>query len=363
VSQDQGDTHGTDMVVIDLHDNDTPLVDTTPPAPATPMHDAATQARLDAIDEASDAHAADQRPTNTVRSYQADWKSWLLYTKALQIPETAATRGTLRGFVHWLWHDRGYADSTVDHRIAGVTVTLRRAPHKVVVDPEDAATARELLKDYVRQWAESGHPPRGRGKAPAMRLAALRRICASFPADLRGIHDRAVVLTGFAIGGRRSELAALKVRHFIPDPDDMGMVVDVTVSKTDPRKVSVPYGSNPDTCPVRAVRAWIEASGRGPDDYVFARIHHTGAVLHGGLTPQSIGAVITKAGTRAGVEIRFTGHSVRRGVVTEARRAGKDSKAIAKITGHRPNSRVMHGYMEEADQWDEQDNGLMGIGL
>jgi integrase len=118
------------------------------------------------------------------------------------------------------------------------------------------------------------------------------------------------------------------------------------------------------TCPVRAWKAWRDAAQiADPDRHAFRRIHHTGSVQPQGLTPQRAGDLITAAGLRAGFEELFTGHSVRSGMATEARRAGKDRKAIAAVTGHADGSKVLDGYMQIVDQWDEQDNALIGIGL
>ncbi|MEU6814106.1 hypothetical protein [Streptomyces sp. NPDC046860] len=47
----------------------------------------------------------------------------------------------------------------------------------------------------------------------------------------------------------------------------------------------------------------------------------------------------------------------------KARRAGKDRKAIAAVAGHADGSKVLDGYMQIVDQWDENDNALIGIGL
>lgn len=59
----------------------------------------------------------------------------------------------------------------------------------------------------------------------------------------------------------------------------------------------------------------------------------------------------------------FTGHAVRSGMAIKARRAGKDRKAIAAVAGHADGSKVLDGYMQIVDQWDENDNALIGIGL
>jgi integrase len=78
-----------------------------------------------------------------------------------------------------------------------------------------------------------------------------------------GLLDRAILLLGFAGALRRSELVALDVADLAFTTE--GLVVTLRHSKTDQegegRKVGIPYGSNPVTCPVRAVRAWLDAAG------------------------------------------------------------------------------------------------------
>lgn len=324
--------------------------------------DAPTRARLDVLDAASDTEADEQRPENTTRSYASDWKTWEAFCARLQTPVTAATRGTLRAFVKYLWEYEHRAYSTVDRKLAGVAVTLRRPPFGVLVDPDATRAARELLKDYRRKARAAEEPERGRGKAPAMRLADLQHIASLCGGDIFGIRDRAMLLLGFSVAARRAELAGLRLRN-IRD-DDNGLLVHVSVSKTEPRTVPVPYGENIDTCPVRAWKAWQDAAQiLDPDRHAFRRIHHTGKVQPQGLSPQRAGDLITAAGLRAGYEALFTGHSVRSGLATEARRRGKDRKAIAAITGHKEGSKVLDGYMQIVDQWDEKDNALIGIGL
>ncbi|HEY9374814.1 tyrosine-type recombinase/integrase [Streptomyces sp.] len=341
--------------------------DNLPTAAAGPLlpdeYDDALRTRLAALDAASDAHAQDQRPDNTTRSYASDWKTWTAFCETLRIPPTAATRGTLRAFVDFLWSREKRAYATIDRKLAGISVTLRQH-HGVVVDPEATKSARELLKDYRRQASENEEPERGRGKAPAMRIDALRQIVEKCSDDIFGVRDRAMLLLGFAIAARRAELAGLRLRNIVEDPDGNGLLVDVRVSKTDPRVVPVPYGKHSATCPVLAWKGWAErAQITDPDRHAFRAIHATGSVQPKGITPQRVGDIITAAGARARIPVLFTGHSVRSGMATEARRAGKDPKAIAQITGHKPNSSVLHGYMQIVDRWDTEDNALMGIGL
>jgi hypothetical protein len=65
---------------------------------------------------------------------------------------------------------------------------------------------------------------------------------------------------GFSMAARRSELVTLDVEDLTFTSD--GLVVAIKRSKTDQegqgRRVRVPFGSTPATCPVRALKRWLE---------------------------------------------------------------------------------------------------------
>ena len=333
----------------------------TPP-PLPHQFDTELRARLTALDEASDAEAETLRPKNTRRSYAGDWQCWERFCAGMGIPVTAATRGTLRAFVKWRWDVEHRAYTTIDRNLAGIVVTLRGTQYGVIVDPAATRAARDLLGAYQREAARAKQAPRGRGKAPALLLKPLRRIVDACPDTLRGTQDKALVLIAFAIAARSHEIAGLTVRSM--EEVEEGLRVDVRVSKTHPRVVPVPYGLTPATCPVRAWRAWRDAARThghltGPEEPAFRQIHRSGSIL-GGLAPQSCAAAITRAGERAGIKVRFTGHSARAGLITTTAKAGKDRKAIAAISGHK--SRVLDEYIRLAGEFAD-DNALFGIGL
>ena len=100
------------------------------------------------------------------------------------------------------------------------------------------------------------------GKAPAV-TADIKAMVAELPDTLRGVRDRALLLVGFSGAFRRSELVAVDVDdcEFTRD----GLVITLRRSKTDQdgagRKVGLPYGSNPATCPIRSLQAWLEVAG------------------------------------------------------------------------------------------------------
>ncbi|QKW32451.1 tyrosine-type recombinase/integrase (plasmid) [Nocardiopsis flavescens] len=360
MSTDQDADQALDAVV---HPRPTP-----PPVPLPGDYSPELTERLMALDRAAALAAADKRPANTRRAYAGDWRTWCRFADAVGVPVTAAAhqpggRGLLRTYVVWLWEQgseqgQPLAPTTIDRRLAGLAVVLRRE-YGTVIPPEYTEAARKLLKDLQKEAAAAKRPPRGRGQAPALRLQALRSIVEACPETLGGLRDRCTVVLAFAIAARRHEAAALYGRDLVLVEE--GMVVNVAVSKTHPREVAVPYARDPAVCPVRTWLEWRDAAGIEADTPVLRRMHRAGGVTRAGLSPQSVGNVITEAGRRAGIAVRFTGHSVRRGLITESARAGKDRKAIAKVSGHADGSPVLEGYIELANRFGDDENALKGV--
>jgi integrase len=322
-------------------------------------------ARLAELDEASAKYVADKKPKNTKKAYESDWRVWQGFCLQLQIPFTAITVGTLTAFVEWLWTQPGYkpgmftSPNTIDRRLAGVVVTGRDR-YGLKLDQDIALRARELLKRLKEEMEEKGER-RGVGKAPALLIPHLKKIVEAQPENLYGWRNRSLVLLQFAVAGREAEMANLRLRDV--RVEENGLVVTVRVSKTSTREVAVPYGQRPSTCPVRSFLVYVEAAGLDdPDDFLFKALHwRTLKPLAGGLHPKSVGALITKCSEDAKCGVRHTGHSPRRGVITEAARKGIDRKTIARQSGHRPGSPTLEEYIEEGDRWE--DNALIGIGL
>jgi site-specific recombinase XerC len=132
------------------------------------------------------------------------------------------------------------------------------------------------------------------GTAPAQKAPALtddiRAMIDATDAGLIGARDRALILLGFAGAFRWSELVGLDAADCAFGKD--GLTVTLRRSKTDQigagRKVGIPHGSNPETCPVRTMQAWTEQAGvsSGP---VFRSISSHGRVGPGTLPRRPLG--------------------------------------------------------------------------
>jgi integrase len=237
--------------------------------------------------------------------------------------------------------------------------TINRA-HQAAGQPSPAtmqnAIVSEVWKGIKRKKGIAQH-----GKKPFL-TPDLRRMIAALPPDLQGLRDRALLLAGFAGGFRRSELAGLRVEDLETTPD--GLIVRLGRSKTDQegqgRSVALPYGSDPETCPVRALRAWLEHAGTmaGP---VFRAIDRRGLVSDNKLHADSIGYLVKRAAGLAGLgTAEYAGHSLRAGLATQAAMNGASELAIMKQTGHRSLATVRK-YIREGSLF--RDNAATKLGL
>lgn len=322
---------------------------------------------LAAMDSGADRYLADNVAANTKLSYEGDWKVWRQYCAQLGVPDTSNTRGALVGFVLWLQQkpsDGGtrtaQAPSTIDRRLAGVVVGLTRLGCEPSTEAKQAARA--ALTVYRKRLTESAERI-GRGKAAAVKVGHLHRIAAACPDSLAGARDRALILVGFRIAARSAELANLLAAD-VEDVDDRGMVVTVRFGKTGGRRVPIPFARHEDVCPVRAWQAWRSAADH-PAGLAFAQITKGDRIRSDAdgtplpLGPRGVRGVIDRAAQRAGIDLHLTGHSLRSGFATEARRAGYDRKTISTITGHTPTSAVLEGYFREVDEWTEAPDDIL----
>lgn len=119
------------------------------------------------------------------------------------------------------------------------------------------------------------------------------------------------------------------------------------------RKIGIPYGANPETCPVRIVQAWIEQATitGGP---VFRSINRHEKVQARGLSGVDVARVVKKLAERAGLDpVKFAGHSLRAGHATSAAMAGASERSIMRQTGHR-SVQMVRRYIREGSLFREK---------
>jgi integrase len=140
----------------------------------------------------------------------------------------------------------------------------------------------------------------------------LTTIVAAAPVSPIGLRDRALLLIGYAAALRPSELVAL-------DVSDLTVVDDGLAVRLMRDRIVIPYGADPDLCPVLAWEDWQAAAGltAGP---AFRSVDRDGRLGLTRLGEKAITRIVQRAAERAGLdESRYSAISLRLGMLASAR--------------------------------------------
>lgn len=298
------------------------------------------------------SYAAASRAPNTSRAYGRDFDAFRAWCAERALCSLPADGPTVALYLAALADER-LSVATIGRALVAINQAHKLAGHE---GPRSHRAVRETFKGIRRTLGTAQ-----RGKAPMM-PEVIRTAAAVGRDDVLGARDRALLALGLAGGFRRSEIVSLDVSDL--DFRTEGLVITLRRSKTDQegegRKVALPYGSTPATCPVRAVRAWLSAASitEGP---VFRSVNKAGRVAVERLSDRSVANIVKGAAERAGLDpAAYAGHSLRAGLATAAAKAGKSERAIMRQTGHK-SERMVRRYIRDASLFD--DNAAGGIGL
>jgi integrase len=320
------------------------------------------------IAEKAAGYAAQAQSENTRLAYASDWagfQAWCDTQGAIALPADPAV------VLAFLVDTAGQVKvSTQRRRLSAIKEMQRQGGHHL---DTTSATFRDVWKGIRRTH---GQPP---VKKAALMTPLLRRSLGALPDNLIGVRDRALLLLGFAGALRRTELAGVEIvarpgANWIEDTSE-GLVVHLASSKGDQegkgQVVGVPFGSQPETCPVRALRAWLKA-GQITEGPIFRQINRHGHVGIGALCDHSV-AFIIKRGIVAG-EIgagaseeeaaataqRFAGHSLRSGLATSAAANDAPGHLIQRQLRHKKFDTTV-GYIQDAELLRKNAAAMVGL--
>jgi integrase len=251
--------------------------------------------------------------------------------------------------------------STVEARIAALSSAHRRrsrdgAPAQ---NPVQTEAVRQLLASVRRAYSRRGEAVR---KAPAATREPLEAMLACCDGTLLGLRDRALLLFGFASGGRRrSEITAATFATIAKTGD--GYIYTLRHSKTNRTGRADPNSAKPIVgVAAEAVAAWLdalEAAGvrSGP---VFRRL--TNGVIGDGLSPASVRDIVIRRARLAGLPAGYAAHSLRSGFVTEAARQQVSLPETMALTGHKSVATVLQ-YFQPGAVSTGRAATLIGSGL
>jgi site-specific recombinase XerD len=259
----------------------------------------------------------------TRKSYASDGRDFAGFCAAHSLPYLASTPDTLALYIGDL-ASRGLAVATIKRRIAAISYLHTQAGYgDSPASPKKHFVVREVLAGIKRTLGTTQY-----GVEPLMG-DAIRRIVAACPLNLLGLRDRALLVLGFAIGARRSELCSILEVCDLTFTEQGDLYIRMRRGKADQeqsgRTIAVGRGEHPETCPVRALRAWLEAS-RIDSGFVFRAVDRHGNVSSTSLNPRSLSKILKVAACRAGLATASVSpHGLRFGMCTQAAIMGPGS--------------------------------------
>ncbi len=303
-----------------------------------------------ALDQARE-FARQSKAANTLRGYQSDWRDFYAWCEANSICPLPASPEVVAAYL---------AECAGRLKVGSIQRRLNAIAeaHKAVEvePPTHSAMVRNTMKGIRRT----------KGTAANQKAAALtddiRAMIDATDAGTIGARDRALILLGFAGAFRRSELVGLDVADCLFGKD--GLTVTLRRSKTDQeaqgRKIGIPFGANPETCPVRTIQVWLEQTSvsAGP---LFRSINRHGHIQARRLSGIDVARVVKKLAERAGLDAdRYAGHSLRSGHATSAAIAGASERSIMNQTGHR-SVQMVRRYIREGSLFCENSAAKLGL--
>jgi integrase len=243
--------------------------------------------------------------------------------------------------------------ATVHTRLAALSKAhdnyISNNPHLKLgpeVNPLRDPRVRQLIAATRRAYARRGRAPTRPVAATRSVMAALLDTCGE---DLLGKRDRALLLFGWASGGRRrSEIVEASFENVRRDGD--GFVFELHRSKTNQSGRKDPKNFKPiQGAAAEALSAWIQEllGFRITEGPLFRRIRHDRIVEP--LRDRAVRDIVRNRAQLANQPLgKLSAHSLRSGFVTEAGKQGISLGETMAMTGHRSVQTVM-GYYQSGE--------------
>jgi len=276
-----------------------------------------------------------------------------------------AYKSDLQHFVSWggtiPCDDKMVTSYLADHAqilsIATLTRRLASISKAHTVKNMTSPTSSDLVKMTMRGIKRAHGKPQQR-VSPILK-EDLTAMLAHIQPGNKGTRDKALLLIGFAGALRRSELSAITYTdlEFVAQ----GLKLNIPRSKTDQsgegRIIGIPFGRGR-VCPVKALKDWLCVSEikSGP---VFRSVKKGGAINPDRLSTRAIADIIKHYAFKTGLDpSKYSGHSLRAGLVTSAAQNGISSWVIRRTTGHKSDA-MLFRYIRVGDLFLDNAAGAL----
>jgi integrase len=291
--------------------------------------------------------------TSTRRSYESAWRRFVGWCKERGIQIAPPSPYVVADYLAHLGSLQPTSVARIETAAAAIACAMVLAGHRYDRRHEVVVKTITALRHKI------GVAPQHQ-KTPLV-AELVERVCEPLGESLIDVRDRAILVVGFLMGSRGSNLAALNVADFA----FVAQGLDITLrrSKTDQegkgRLLSIPLQSDADLCASRVARRWLDAAGI-QEGAVFRAVDRWGHVGDK-LTRQEVSRIVKRRCEAVGLNPdAFGSHSLRSGFSTSARENGATMDRIRDQTGHESVDGLMR-YIRHADRYrNNAASGLLG---
>ncbi len=267
------------------------------------------------------------KANNTLRAYQSDFRDFSAFCAKNGFSSMPTQPKIIALYITQLSKSSKF--STLKRRIASISVLHKLKGH--YLDTKHPIIMENL--HGIKRTLGS----RQKSKKPLL-INDLKLIIKAIHKEK--IRDKALILTGFSGGFRRSELVNIDYDdiEFVPE----GVKILIKRSKTDQSGEgsikAIPYFDNQEFCPVVALK-----------NYVNKKFSNTNRGKIFNISDKSVALIIKKYAEKAGLDSsKYSGHSLRSGFATTAAEFGAEERNIMAMTGHK-TTQMVRRYIQEAN--------------
>ena len=271
------------------------------------------------------------KANNTIRAYKSDFKDFSMFCAKNGFSSLPTEPKIISLYITYL--SSGRKISTLKRRIASISAVHRLKGH--YIDTKHPIIIENLMG--IRRKTGSFQ----KSKKPIL-INELKQIIKAIDATNKNkgrvLRDKAIILTGFSGGFRRSELVSIDYNdlEFVSE----GVKIFIKRSKTDQSGEgmikALPYFDNKEFCPVTFLKKWLDIS----------KIRN-GLIFN--ISDKSVALLIKKYASVAGLDPeKYSGHSLRSGFATVSAEFGADERSIMTMTGHK-TTQMVRRYIQEAN--------------
>ena len=271
------------------------------------------------------------KANNTIRAYKSDFKDFSMFCAKNGFSSLPTEPKIISLYLTYL--SSGRKISTLKRRIASISVVHRLKGH--YIDTKHPIIIENLMG--IRRKTGSFQ----KSKKPIL-INELKQIIKAIDTTNKNkgrvLRDKAIILTGFSGGFRRSELVSIDYNdlEFVSE----GVKIFIKRSKTDQSGEgmikALPYFENKEFCPVTFLKKWLDIS----------KIRN-GLIFN--ISDKSVALLIKKYASVAGLDSeKYSGHSLRSGFATVSAEFGADERSIMTMTGHK-TTQMVRRYIQEAN--------------